>query len=292
MFQGSIPALITPMHPDGSLDETALRQLIDFHIEQQTDALVMVGTTGESATLDEQEHCKVIRIAIERAAGRIPIIAGTGANSTSEAIELSQCAKNVGAKASLSVTPYYNKPTQEGLYQHFKTIAEAVDLPIILYNVPGRTGCDLQPATVERLSKIPNIIGLKDATGDLGRVRDHRRRCGKDFLLFSGNDDTGLDFILLGGQGIISVTANVAPKAMHNMVTFALNGQRAEAEAIDNTLIGLHKYLFVEPNPIPVKWAVQRLGLVKAGIRLPLVPLSVEHQSTVEQAMRDAGVLK
>jgi len=292
MFQGSIPALITPMHPDGSLDETALRQLIDFHIEQQTDALVMVGTTGESATLDEQEHCKVIRIAVERAAGRIPIIAGTGANSTSEAIELSQCAKNVGAKASLSVTPYYNKPTQEGLYQHFKTIAEAVDLPIILYNVPGRTGCDLQPATVERLSKIPNIIGLKDATGDLGRVRDHRRRCGKDFLLFSGNDDTGLDFILLGGQGIISVTANVAPKAMHNMVTFALNGQRAEAEAIDNTLIGLHKYLFVEPNPIPVKWAVQRLGLVKAGIRLPLVPLSVEHQSTVEQAMRDAGVLK
>ncbi|MEY3218694.1 MAG: hypothetical protein RIT27_51 [Pseudomonadota bacterium] len=292
MFQGSIPALVTPMHPDGSLDESALRQLVDFHIEQQTDALVVVGTTGESATLDEQEHCKVIRISVDRAAGRIPIIAGTGANSTSEAIELSQCAKNAGAKASLSVTPYYNKPTQEGLYQHFKTIAEAVDLPIILYNVPGRTGCDLQPATVEQLSKIPNIIGLKDATGDLGRVRDHRRRCGEKFLLFSGNDDTGLDFILLGGQGIISVTANVAPKAMHNMVTLALNGQRAEAESIDNTLIGLHKHLFVEPNPIPVKWAVQRLGLIKAGIRLPLVPLDVAHQTTVEQAMRSAGVIE
>jgi 4-hydroxy-tetrahydrodipicolinate synthase len=292
MFQGSMPALITPMHPDGSLDEIALRQLVDFHIENQSDALVIVGTTGESATLDEQEHCKVIRIAVEQANGRLPIIAGTGANSTTEAIELSQCAKAAGAKASLSVTPYYNKPTQEGLYQHFKAIAEVVDLPIILYNVPGRTGCDLQPATVERLSKINNIIGLKDATGDLARVRDHRRRCGKDFLLFSGNDDTGLDFILLGGQGVISVTANVAPKAMHDMTTLALQGNRAAAEAIDNTLIGLHKHLFIEPNPIPIKWAVQRLGLIKAGIRLPLMPLNVAYHHTVEQAMRDAGVIE
>jgi len=291
MFQGSMVALVTPMGADGSLDEIALRRLVDYHVEQHTDALVIVGTTGESATLDYQEHCKVLRIAVEQAAGRLPVIAGAGANSTSEAIEISQCAQSAGAVATLSVTPYYNKPTQEGLYQHYKAIAETVDLPVILYNVPGRTGCDLLPPTVARLAKVPGIIGLKDATGDLGRVREHRRLCGKDFLLFSGNDDTALDFIMLGGQGVISVTANVAPQAMHELARLALAGDFAAAELIDTRLRGLHKHLFIEPNPIPVKWAVHRLGLISDSIRLPLVPLTQACRPLVEQAMREAGVL-
>ncbi len=291
MFQGSIVALVTPMHEDGRIDEQSLRALIEHHIANQTDALVIVGTTGESATVDLAEHCELLRIAVEQAGGRLPIIAGTGANATREAIELSKCAKQAGAKASLSVTPYYNKPTQEGLFQHFKAIAEAVDLPIILYNVPGRTGCDMLPDTVARLAKIPNIIGLKDATGDLSRVRLHRRLCGEDFLLFSGNDDTALEFILLGGQGVISVTANVAPQAMHQLCMLGLQGKRQAAEELDLRLQGLHKYLFIEPNPIPVKWAVHTQGLISAGIRLPLTHLAEAHQSNVRSAMQQAGVL-
>ncbi len=291
MFQGSIVALVTPMHEDGSLDEAALRSLIEHHIAQQTDALVIVGTTGESATLDHKAHCKVIELSVEQAKGRIPVIAGTGANSTREAIELSECAKQAGAVAHLSVTPYYNKPTQEGLFAHFKAIAEQVDLPMILYNVPGRTGCDLLPATVARLAKIDNIIGLKDATGDLGRVRIHRRLCGAEFDLFSGNDDTALDSILLGGNGVISVTANVAPQAMHDVCRLGLQGERQAAEGIDARLQGLHQHLFIEPNPIPVKWAVHAQGLIPVGIRLPLTWLTEEHQATVRAAMQQAGVL-
>lgn len=292
MFQGSIVALVTPMHADGRLDEAALRQLVDYHVAQRSDAIVAVGTTGESATLDTEEHCRVLRIVVEQAAGRIPVIAGTGANATAEAIELTRCAKEAGASACLSVTPYYNKPTQEGLYRHFRAIAEAVDIPTILYNVPGRTACDLQSATVGRLAQIDNIIGLKDATGDLGRFREHRRLCGTDFLLFSGNDDTGLDSIRLGGQGVISVTANVAPRAMHEMCTHALAGDFAEAEAIDSRLRGLHERLFCEANPIPVKWAVQELGLCGEGIRLPLTPLSESLREPLRQAMQTAGVLQ
>jgi len=291
MFQGSIVALVTPMQQDGQVDENALRQLIDHHIASQTDALVIMGTTGESATLDHKEHCEVLRIAVEQAGERVPIIAGTGANSTLEAIELSKCAKQVGAKASLSVTPYYNKPTQEGLFQHFKAIAESVDLPIILYNVPGRTGCDMQPATIARLAELNNIIGVKDATGDLSRVRLQRRLCGNDFLLFSGNDDTALDFVLLGGNGVISVTANVAPKAMHDMIAAALNGERQMAEEIDARLYSLHQKLFIEPNPIPVKWAVHSQGHIGSDIRLPLTTLAEKHQSIIRTAMQTAGVL-
>lgn len=291
MFQGSIVALVTPMQADGQVDENALRQLVEHHIANQTDALVIMGTTGESATLNHKEHCEVLRIAVEQAGEHVPVIAGTGANSTTEAIELSKCAKQAGAKASLSVTPYYNKPTQEGLYQHFKTIAEAVDLPIILYNVPGRTGCDMQPATIARLAEIDNIIGVKDATGDLSRVRLQRRLCGNDFLLFSGNDDTALDFVLLGGNGVISVTANVAPQAMHDMIMAGLNGEREAAEAIDARLYALHKNLFIEPNPIPVKWAVHSQAHIGETIRLPLTMLAEEHQAAVRSAMQTAGVL-
>ncbi len=291
MFQGSIVALVTPMQAEGQVDANALRQLVEHHIRNHTDALVIMGTTGESATLNQQEHCEVLRIAVEQAEQRIPIIAGTGANSTVEAIELSKCAKQVGAQASLSVTPYYNKPTQEGLFQHFKTIAEAVELPMILYNVPGRTGCDMQPATVARLAKLHHIIGIKDASADLSRVRLQRRLCGEDFLLFSGNDDTALDFVLLGGNGVISVTANVAPQAMHDMIAAALNGERHIAEEIDASLYDLHKNLFIEPNPIPVKWAVHSQGHIGNAIRLPLMLLAEEHRAAVRTAMQTAGVL-
>ncbi|MDM8545880.1 4-hydroxy-tetrahydrodipicolinate synthase [Candidatus Venteria ishoeyi] len=288
MFQGSIVALVTPMQEDGSLDDAAFRRLIEHHIEQGSDGLVIVGTTGESATLSHQEHCQLLKTAVEQAKGRIPIIGGTGANATAEAIALSKCAKAAGVQASLSVTPYYNKPTQEGLYQHFKAISTAVDLPIILYNVPGRTGCDLLPETVARLAKLPGIIGLKDATGDLMRVRLQRRLCGEDFLLFSGNDDSALELMALGGNGVISVTANVAPKAMHDMCQQALAGNIAAADAIDVTLQGLHSSLFAEPNPIPVKWAVQQQGLLSGVIRLPLTPLSEVHHEAVKSAMQQA----
>jgi len=291
MFHGSMVALVTPMHEDGSLDYAALRRLIDFHVEHGTDALVMVGTTGESATLDMEEHCGVIRAAVEHARERLPVIAGTGANSTAEAIELTRCAVQAGADACLLVTPYYNKPTQEGLYRHFKAVAEAVPIPQILYNVPGRTGCDLLPETVERLAPIANIVGLKEATGNLDRARDILRRCGEKLDLYSGDDATALECILLGAKGDISVTANVAPALMHQMCALARAGRESEARAIDARLAGLHKHLFVESNPIPVKWALQEMGLIQGGIRLPLTPLAEKYHDTVRQAMRAAAVV-
>ena len=291
MFHGSMVALVTPMRADGAIDDDSLAGLIEFHIRAGTDAIVAVGTTGESATLDEQEHCDVIRRVVELTAGRIPVIAGTGANSTTEAITLTRCALKAGADACLLVTPYYNKPTQEGLYLHHKAIAEAVPIPQILYNVPGRTACDMLPDTVVRLAKISNIVGLKEATGDLGRAREILDRCGDQLDLFSGDDATGCEFMLLGGKGVISVTANVAPAAMHAMYVAAKAGDRAQAEAIDLPLRALHRDLFVEANPIPVKWALQEMGLIPPGIRLPLTPLSERYHATVRDALRQAGVL-
>jgi 4-hydroxy-tetrahydrodipicolinate synthase len=291
MFRGSIVALITPMHEDGRIDEEGLRRLVDFHIAEGTSAIVAVGTTGESATLDEQEHCAVIRRVVELAAGRIPIIAGTGANATSEAITLTQCARQAGADAALLVTPYYNKPTQEGLYLHHKAVAEAVDIPQILYNVPGRTACDLKPETAGRLARIPNIVGLKEATGDLSRVARLRELCGDDFDLFSGDDATACELMLQGGQGVISVTANVAPRLMQAMCAAALAGDRARALELDARLQPLHRDLFVQSNPIPVKWAMAEMGLAPRGIRLPLTWLTDDAQPAVRAAMQQAGVI-
>jgi len=291
MFHGSMVALVTPMNDDGSLDVPALRRLIDFHVENGTDAIVAVGTTGESPTLDMEEHCEVIRLTVEQARGRVPVIAGTGANSTTEAIELTRCAQKAGADACLLVTPYYNKPTQEGLYLHHKAVAEAVPVPQILYNVPGRTACDMLPETVERLSAIANIVGIKEATGNLDRIKEIRRRCGDKIDVYSGDDATALDAILLGAKGDISVTANVAPKLMHEMCKLAREGKEKEARAINERLLGLHKNLFVEANPIPVKWALKEMGLVKGGIRLPLTPLSAKYHETVRAALRSAGVI-
>ena len=291
MIQGSIVALVTPMEEDGALDAASLKELVEFHIERGTDAIVAVGTTGESATLDEDEHCQVIRLVVEQAAGRVPVIAGTGANSTTEAITLTRCAKDAGADACLLVTPYYNKPTQEGLYLHHRAIAEAVDIPQILYNVPGRTACDMLPPTVARLSQIPNIIGIKEATGNLERLKDILRLARPGFLLFSGDDATACEFCLLGGNGVISVTANVAPRLMHQMCAAALAGDRAAAAALDVKLAGLHRNLFIESNPIPVKWAVHEIGLIKKGIRLPLTWLSESCRQAVAGAMHQAEVL-
>lgn len=291
MFSGSMVALVTPMRTDGSLDSDSLRKLVEFHINSGTDAIVAVGTTGESATLSVEEHCEVIRQVVEQVNGRIPVIAGTGANSTSEAIELSQYAKDLNVDAVLLVTPYYNKPTQEGLYQHFKAIAEAVDIPQILYNVPGRTACDLLPETVARLAKIDNIIGIKEATGDLSRVSQIRQLAGKDFELYTGEDSNTVDFILAGGQGVISVTANVAPSAMHQMCAAALNGMAEQANEINQTLSALHKTLFSESNPIPVKWALAEMGMIQLGIRLPMTVLSEQYHQPVRDALTTAGVL-
>jgi 4-hydroxy-tetrahydrodipicolinate synthase len=291
MFRGSMVALITPMRDDGSLDEGALSRLVDFHVEQGTDAIVAVGTTGESATLDEDEHCRVIRQVVEYAAGRIPVIAGTGANSTTEAISLTRCGKKAGADACLLVTPYYNKPTQEGLYQHHRVVAEAVPIPQILYNVPGRTACDLLPETVARLAQVENIVAIKEATGDLERARRILDLCGEDFALYSGDDATARDLMLLGGQGVISVTANVAPNLMHRMCVAALGGDREQAQALDAKLAALHRDLFLESNPIPVKWAVSEMGLAPKGIRLPLTWLSEAMWGRVREAMQQAGVL-
>lgn len=291
MIQGSIVALVTPMDEQGAVDKVSLRRLVEFHIAQGTDALVAVGTTGESATLDEAEHCDVIKTVVEYVAGRIPVIAGTGANSTTEAISLSQSAKAVGADACLLVTPYYNKPTQEGLYLHHKAIAEAVDIPQILYNVPGRTGCDMLPATIGRLSVIPNIVGVKEATGDLSRVQQIRAVCPEDFALYTGDDASSCEFCLMGGQGSITVTGNVAPRLVHEMIKAAMAGDRATAEALDAKLTGLHKYLFIESNPIPVKWAVAKLGLIGTGIRLPLTWLSEDCFAAVTAAMQQADVI-
>ena len=290
-MQGSLVALVTPMQPDGAVDFESLRRLVEFHIEQGSDGIVAVGTTGESATLDEREHCEVIRGVVDQVAGRVPVIAGTGANSTAEAIGLTRQARELGADACLLVTPYYNKPTQEGLFLHYRAIADSVDIPQILYNVPGRTACDLLPATVGRLAELPNIIGIKEATGKLERLDAIRELCGPDFLLYSGDDASACEFCLRGGHGVISVTANVAPALMHRLCAAARGGDRETAEAIDRQLAALHRDLFIESNPIPVKWAVHEMGLIPAGIRLPLTWLSEGCRDTVRAAMRQASVL-
>jgi len=291
MFHGSMVALVTPMHEDGSLDYDSLDRLVEFHIENQTDAIVAVGTTGESATLDEEEHCHTIARVVKKAAKRVPVIAGTGSNSTSEAINLTRCAMEAGADACLLVTPYYNKPTQEGLYLHYKRIAEAVPVPQILYNVPGRTVCDMLPETVARLAEISNIVGIKEATGNVQRGKEIIDKCGNKLDVYSGDDATALELMLLGGKGDISVTANVAPKAMHDMCAAALRGERAEAEKINQTLMALHKDLFLEANPIPVKWALHEMGLIGDGIRLPLTHLSDKYHDQVRQALNQANLL-
>ena len=290
MIKGSIVAIVTPMQEDGSLDFPAFRALIDFHVAQGTNGIVVVGTTGESPTVSLTEHELLIHVAVEHAAGRIPIIAGTGANSTKEAVELAAFSKKAGASASLTVVPYYNKPTQDGLYLHFKTIAEAVDMPHILYNVPGRTCADMHNDTVLRLAQIPNITGIKDATGDIARGSDLLHRIPSNFAVYSGDDVSALALILLGAHGTISVTANVAPRLMHEMCLSALHGDAIKARQINSQLLGLHRHLFVEANPIPVKWALSSMGKIKNILRLPLTPLSVASQDAVEKAMHQAGV--
>ncbi len=291
MFRGSMVALITPMTANGDVDEAALEALVAFHLENGTDAIVAVGTTGESATLDYKEHRHVMKRVIQLVAGKIPVIAGTGSNSTAEAIEMTQIAMQDGADACLLVTPYYNKPTQEGLYQHHKLIAERVAIPQILYNVPGRTVCDMLPRTVERLAKISNIVGIKEATGDLTRVTEIQQRCGDSIDIYSGDDATAMELILMGGKGDISVTANVAPKAMHDMCAAALAGDRETASRINATLEDLHRDLFLEPNPMPVKWALAQMGFGdECGIRLPLVPCSDAIKPQLLAAMRKAGI--
>ncbi|EIC29825.1 4-hydroxy-tetrahydrodipicolinate synthase [Methylomicrobium album] len=290
MIQGSIVALVTPMFENGAVDKESLKKLVEFHIAEGTDALVAVGTTGESATLDEDEHCDVIASIIAFAAGRIPVIAGTGANSTSEAIHLTRRAKELGADACLLVTPYYNKPTQEGLFLHFQAVNDAVDIPQILYNVPGRTACDMLPETIGRLSKLKNIVGVKEATGDLTRVPKIRELCGENFALYTGDDATSCEFCLMGGNGSITVTGNVAPKLVHEMLAAAMAGDAETARAIDEKLIGLHKTLFIQSNPIPVKWAVAEMDLMPRGIRLPLTWLTPDCYDAVRAAMRQAGV--
>jgi len=285
-------ALVTPMFADGSVDFDSLSKLIEMHIESGTAAIVSMGTTGESATLDMDEHCEVMRRTVELAAGRIPIIGGTGSNSTTEAIQLTRCAQQGGVDACLLVAPYYNKPTQQGLYLHHKSIAESVDIPQILYNVPGRTVCDILPETVASLAVIPNIVGIKEATGSLERMREILSRVPDDFDLYSGDDETGVEFMLQGGHGVISVTNNVAPKAMAAVCEAALAGDREKAMELNRPLEGLHNHLFDEANPIPVKWALHEMGLIPEGIRLPLTPLSKEFHQPLREAMRDAGVLR
>lgn len=290
MITGSLVALVTPMDEDGRLDIPRFRSLIDFHLKEGTDGLVIVGTTGESPTVPVEEHCELIRIAIEHCAGRIPVIAGTGGNSTAEAIELTRFAKSVGANACLSVVPYYNKPTQEGMYQHFKTVAESVDLPMILYNVPGRTIADMNNDTVLRLAQVPGIIGIKDATGNIERITDLAMRAPKEFGLYSGDDMTSMAFMMLGGHGVISVTANIAPRLMHELCVACHQGNLTRANEINRQLYLLNRDLFCEANPIPVKWAVQQMGLIGSGIRLPLTPLSEGCHERVRRAMRAAGI--
>jgi 4-hydroxy-tetrahydrodipicolinate synthase len=284
-------AIVTPMLEDGSLDLPGMRNLVDFHVREGTDAIVVVGTTGESPTVDVEEHHELIRVAVEHAAGRIPVIAGTGANSTAEAIEMTLFAKQAGATAALSVVPYYNKPTQEGLYRHFKAIAEAVDIPLILYNVPGRTVADLSNDTALRLAQIANIAGIKDATGNIDRGCELIARAPQGFAVYSGDDSSACALLLLGGQGNISVVANIAPRLMREMCAAALNGDLVKARELHFRMLALHRQLFCEANPIPVKWACQQLGLIKAGIRLPLTPLSPDCHGRVREAMRQAGLL-
>ena len=291
MISGSLVALVTPMDSRGNLDWQALVRLIEFHLKEGTDGIVTVGTSGESATLDMDEHKEVIRRVVEQVAGRIPVIAGTGANSTSEAVELTEAARSVGADACLLVTPYYNKPTQEGLYQHHKFIAEAVDIPQILYNVPGRTACDMLPATVARLADIDNIVGIKEATGDMQRAREVIDLVGDRMAVYSGDDPTAVELILMGGKGNISVTANVAPRAMHELCAAALKGDAETARRLNDMLMPLHKQLFIESNPIPAKWALYEMGLIEDGLRLPMTSLSAECQPVVREALKQCGLL-
>jgi 4-hydroxy-tetrahydrodipicolinate synthase len=291
MLKGSLVAIVTPMFEDGSLDLDTLRRLIDWHVEQGTDGIVIVGTTGESPTVNVDEHCTLMRVAVEHTDHRIPVIAGTGANSTSEAIELTQHAKALGADACLLVTPYYNKPTQQGLYQHFKAVAEAVDIPQLLYNVPGRTSCDLHNDTVCDLAKIPNIVGIKDATGGIQRGTDLLLRVSDGFAVYSGDDATALSLLLLGGHGVISVTANVAPKLMHQMCDAAFDNNLVDARKANQAMFALHQYLFIEPNPIPVKWVLHEMQRIQQGIRLPMNWLAAQHQEVLRNAMRQAGIL-
>jgi 4-hydroxy-tetrahydrodipicolinate synthase len=288
---GSIVALITPMHEDGSVDYAALRRLIDWHIAEGTDCIGVVGTTGESPTVSVEEHCEIIRVSVEQARGRVPVMAGTGGNSTREAIELSRYAKKVGADCTLSVVPYYNKPSQEGIYAHFKAIAEAVDVPMVLYNVPGRTVADMLPETTLRLAQVPGVIGIKEATGNIERACALIKQAPQGFSIYSGDDPTAVALMLLGGHGNVSVTANVAPRAMHQLCKAALAGQAKEAAQIHLKLLALHKNLFVESSPTPTKWALSRLGLCGATVRLPILPLTPAGQAVVEQALRESGLL-
>ena len=290
-IRASIVALITPMHEDGSIDYPALRRLLDWHIAQGTDCIGVVGTTGESPTVSVEEHCEIIRVSVEQAAGRVPIMAGCGANSTAEAIELTRFAKQVGADCQLQVVPYYNKPTQEGQYQHFRTIAEAVDLPMVLYNVPGRTVADLQHDTVMRLAQIDSIIGIKEATGNIERAQWLIHEAPKGFSIYSGDDGTAVALMLCGGHGNVSVTANIAPKLMHEMCVAAIAGHAQQAMSIQRQLLSLHKNMFTESNPIPVKWAANRMGLSGPTLRLPMTPLSSHLQPALENAMRSCGVI-
>ena len=291
MLSGSIVAIVTPMTAEGAIDLAALKSLIEWHIAEGTDGIVIVGTTGESPTVDVDEHERLIQSAVELAAGRIPIIAGAGGNATREAVELTRFARRAGADYALSVVPYYNKPPQEGLYRHFKAIAESSDIPVILYNVPGRTVADLQNETVLRLAEVPNIVGLKESTSNIERVTELLKRVRRDFMVFSGNDDSALAYVLLGARGVISVTANVAPRLMHQMIAAALAGRTAEAVALNDRLLALHRNLFLEANPIPVKWALKRMGRIADGIRLPLTPLAATHHEAVTAALREAGCL-
>ena len=290
-IRGSIVALVTPMHEDGSDDFDALRKLIDWHITEGTDCIGVVGTTGESPTVSVQEHCEVIRVAVVHAKGRVPIMAGAGGNSTAEAIALSRHALAVGADCTLSVVPYYNKPSQEGIYQHFKAIAEAVDIPMVLYNVPSRTVADMQIETTLRLAQVPGIVGVKEATGEIDRASWLIKRAPQGFSVYSGDDGTAVALMLLGGQGNVSVTANLAPRAMHELCLAAMAGNAREAAAIHMKLLPLHTHLFIEPSPAPTKWAMARLGLCGAALRLPITSLTPAGQATVEQALRDAGLL-
>ncbi len=290
MFHGSMVALVTPMFDDGAIDWDAFADLVEFHVDNGTDAIVAVGTTGESATLDFDEHCEVIRRVVDMAKGRLPVIAGTGANATAEAISLTRCAMEAGADAALLVTPYYNKPTQEGLYLHYKAVADAVPIPQILYNVPSRTACDLLPETVARLAGISNIVGLKEATGDLQRLADLKALCGDQLDFYSGDDATGMDFMLQGGKGVISVTNNVAPAAMRDLCKAALSGDAERARAINAEIDCLHQDLFLEANPIPVKWALHEMGLISTGIRLPLTPLSKPLRPKLRASLERANI--
>ncbi|MEI7612572.1 MAG: 4-hydroxy-tetrahydrodipicolinate synthase [Betaproteobacteria bacterium] len=291
-ISGSLVAIVTPMHEDGSLDLPGMRRLVDFHVQEGTDAIVVVGTTGESPTVDVEEHRELIQTVVKQVAGRIPVIAGTGANSTAEAVELTLFAKAAGADAALSVVPYYNKPTQEGLYRHFRTIAEAVDIPVILYNVPGRTVADLSNDTALRLAQIQNVVGIKDATGSIDRGCELIARAPEGFSVYSGDDASACSLLLMGGTGNISVVANVAPRLMHELCAAALRGDLAKARELNFRLLGLYRQLFCEANPIPVKWACQQLGLLESGIRLPLTTLSPEYHERVRLAMRQAGLLQ